>query len=135
MVCVCPSCSSLPTCETSHCTLPGPIRPDDTSSPPGASCTNTLPLTPLFLPDSGPGPDLLLFSPHRMGAPLLIGADNVLELKMDAANEGEGAYEAELAVHLPPGAHYMRALSNIEVSPPPEGHYWGPERCRSLFPP
>ncbi|XP_016057513.1 PREDICTED: integrin alpha-IIb [Miniopterus natalensis] len=49
-----------------------------------------------------------------MGAPLLIGADNVLELKMDAANEGEGAYEAELAVHLPPGAHYMRALSNIE---------------------
>lgn len=34
---------------------------------------------------------------------------------MDAANEGEGAYEAELAVHLPPGAHYMRAISNIEV--------------------
>ncbi|CAO2645565.1 Integrin alpha-IIb [Lemmus lemmus] len=47
-------------------------------------------------------------------SPLLIGADNVLELKIDAANEGEGAYEAELAVHLPPGAHYMRALSNIE---------------------
>lgn len=34
---------------------------------------------------------------------------------MDAANEGEGAYEAELAVHLPPGAHYMRAVSNVEV--------------------
>uniref|UniRef100_A0A8C0KCG6 Integrin subunit alpha 2b n=1 Tax=Canis lupus dingo TaxID=286419 RepID=A0A8C0KCG6_CANLU len=49
-----------------------------------------------------------------MGSPLLIGADNVLELQMDAANEGEGAYEAELAVHLPPGAHYMRAISNIE---------------------
>ncbi|KAM5213001.1 integrin alpha-IIb isoform 1-T1 [Hipposideros larvatus] len=48
------------------------------------------------------------------GSPLLIGADNVLELHMDAANEGEGAYEAELAVHLPPGAHYMRALSNME---------------------
>ncbi|XP_052613996.1 integrin alpha-IIb [Peromyscus californicus insignis] len=47
-------------------------------------------------------------------SPLLIGAENVLELKIDAANEGEGAYEAELAVHLPPGAHYMRALSNIE---------------------
>ncbi|GAB1296905.1 Integrin alpha-IIb [Apodemus speciosus] len=47
-------------------------------------------------------------------SPLLIGADNVLELKIDAANDGEGAYEAELAVHLPPGAHYMRALSNIE---------------------
>lgn len=38
---------------------------------------------------------------------------------MDAANEGEGAYEAELAVYLPPGAHYMRAVSNIEVSPHP----------------
>lgn len=48
------------------------------------------------------------------GAPLLIGADNVLELKMDAANEGEGAYEAELAVHLPQGAHYMRAISNVQ---------------------
>lgn len=47
-------------------------------------------------------------------SPLLIGADNVLELKIDAANEGEGAYEAELAVHLPSGAHYMWALSNVE---------------------
>ncbi|KAG8505009.1 Integrin alpha-IIb [Galemys pyrenaicus] len=47
-------------------------------------------------------------------SPLLIGADNVLELRMEAANEGEGAYEAELAVHLPPGAHYMRALSDME---------------------
>ncbi|XP_070339468.1 integrin alpha-IIb isoform X2 [Equus asinus] len=48
------------------------------------------------------------------GSPLLIGADNVLKLQMDATNEGEGAYEAELAVQLPPGAHYMQALSNIE---------------------
>ncbi|XP_037348627.1 integrin alpha-IIb [Talpa occidentalis] len=48
------------------------------------------------------------------GSPLLIGADNVLELRMEAANEGEGAYEAELAAHLPPGAHYMRALSDTE---------------------
>ncbi|KAM4842872.1 integrin alpha-IIb [Thomomys bottae] len=47
-------------------------------------------------------------------SPLLIGADNILELQMDAVNEGEGAYEAELAVHLPPGAHYMRAFSNME---------------------
>nr|KAF6309021.1 integrin subunit alpha 2b [Pipistrellus kuhlii] len=46
--------------------------------------------------------------------PLLIGADNVLELKIDAANEGEGAYEAELAVHLPDGAHYMRAVSDVQ---------------------
>ncbi|XP_077020275.1 integrin alpha-IIb [Tamandua tetradactyla] len=48
------------------------------------------------------------------GSPLLIGADNVLQLQMAAANEGEGAYEAELAVRLPPGAHYMRALSDLE---------------------
>lgn len=40
---------------------------------------------------------------------------------MDATNEGEGAYEAELAVQLPPGAHYMQALSNIEVRPLPRG--------------
>lgn len=43
----------------------------------------------------------------------------MLQLQMEAANDGEGAYEAELAVHLPPGAHYMRALSNIEVRPHP----------------
>ncbi|XP_062030824.1 integrin alpha-IIb [Lepus europaeus] len=48
------------------------------------------------------------------GSPLLIGADNVLELQMVAANDGEGAYEAELAVHLPLGAHYMRAVSTME---------------------
>ncbi|XP_053426305.1 integrin alpha-IIb [Nycticebus coucang] len=47
-------------------------------------------------------------------SPLLVGADNVLELQMDAANKGEGAYEAELAVHLPSGAYYMHALSNVE---------------------
>nr|XP_012642183.1 integrin alpha-IIb isoform X1 [Microcebus murinus] len=48
------------------------------------------------------------------GSPLLVGADNVLELQMDAANKGEGAYEAELATRLPAGAHYMQALSNVE---------------------
>lgn len=36
---------------------------------------------------------------------------------MVAANEGEGAYEAQLAVHLPTGAHYMRAISDIKVRP------------------
>lgn len=83
-----------------------------------------------------PASSALLPSPHRKGSPLLIGADNVLELQMEAANEGEGAYEAELAVYLPPGAHYMRALSNIEVRHPPplphQGHYLGPGRCWSL---
>lgn len=77
------------------------------------------PLSPVLPPDSGPEPGLFLLSSRRTGSPLLIGADNVLELKMDAANEGEGAYEAELAVHLPLGAHYMRALSDVEVRAPP----------------
>lgn len=48
------------------------------------------------------------------GSPLMIGADNVLQLQVNAANEGEGAYEAELVVHLPPGAHYMQAFGNME---------------------
>ncbi|XP_003997036.4 integrin alpha-IIb [Felis catus] len=56
----------------------------------------------------------LQLTANVMGAPLLIGADNVLKLQMDAVNEGEGAYEAELVVRLPPGAHYMRAIGNIE---------------------
>ncbi|XP_043440653.1 integrin alpha-IIb [Prionailurus bengalensis] len=56
----------------------------------------------------------LQLTANVMGSPLLIGADNVLKLQMDAVNEGEGAYEAELVVHLPPGAHYMRAIGNIE---------------------
>ncbi|XP_063107778.1 integrin alpha-IIb isoform X2 [Cavia porcellus] len=55
----------------------------------------------------------LLLNATVVGAPLLIGADNLLELHVATANEGEGAYEAELAVLLPPGAHYMRALSDV----------------------
>ncbi|KAM6163562.1 integrin alpha-IIb [Rhynchocyon petersi] len=58
-------------------------------------------------------PQLQLTASVR-GSPLLIGPENVLELQMNATNEGEGAYEAELAVQLPLGAHYMRAVSNIE---------------------
>ncbi|XP_032704942.1 LOW QUALITY PROTEIN: integrin alpha-IIb [Lontra canadensis] len=56
----------------------------------------------------------LQLSASMMGSPLLIGANNVLELRMVAANEGEGAYEAQLAVHLPAGAHYMRAISDVK---------------------
>ncbi|XP_027729022.1 integrin alpha-IIb [Vombatus ursinus] len=48
------------------------------------------------------------------GSPLFIGADNVLEMRMSASNEGEGAYEAELAVYLPQGAHFMQALSDVK---------------------
>ncbi|XP_004621085.2 integrin alpha-IIb [Sorex araneus] len=61
-------------------------------------------------------PQLEVTANVTTGSPLLIGADNVLELQLQAANKGEGAYEAELAVHLPPGAHYMRALSNMKGS-------------------
>uniref|UniRef100_A0A8D1X1N6 Integrin subunit alpha 2b n=1 Tax=Sus scrofa TaxID=9823 RepID=A0A8D1X1N6_PIG len=56
----------------------------------------------------------LQLSANTTGSPLLVGADNVLELHVVAANEGEGAHEAELVVHLPPGAHYMQALSNTK---------------------
>lgn len=95
-----------PASARSHC-----VRGSPTLS---ALSLRALPESPLLLLASGPKPST---SPHthRGDSPLLIGADNVLELKIDAANEGEGAYEAELAVHLPPGAHYMRALSNVEV--------------------
>lgn len=58
----------------------------------------------------------------------------MLELHVVAANEGEGAHEAELVVHLPPGAHYMQALSNTKVRPPlwgAGGHYLGPGRHRN----
>ncbi|XP_023573970.1 integrin alpha-IIb isoform X2 [Octodon degus] len=56
---------------------------------------------------------LLRLNASAAGAPLLIGAENLLEVRVAAANEGEGAYEAELAVQLPPGAHYVRALSDV----------------------
>ncbi|XP_036614055.1 integrin alpha-IIb [Trichosurus vulpecula] len=49
-----------------------------------------------------------------MTGSLFIGADNVLELRVNASNEGEGAYEAELAVHLPQGAHFMQAQSDVK---------------------
>ncbi|XP_068118181.1 integrin alpha-IIb-like [Hyperolius riggenbachi] len=42
--------------------------------------------------------------------PLVIGGDNVVLIDFNATNLGEGAYEAELHVWLPPGAHYMKAL-------------------------
>ncbi|KYO46606.1 integrin alpha-V isoform C [Alligator mississippiensis] len=47
---------------------------------------------------------------------LLIGAENMVHIKADAANEGEGAFEAELQVQLPPSAHYQRAVSNMQVT-------------------
>ncbi|XP_077316229.1 integrin alpha-IIb-like [Lithobates pipiens] len=46
--------------------------------------------------------------------PLVIGADNLVQIHFDAGNLGEGAYEAELHATLPPGAHYMQILGEAE---------------------
>uniref|UniRef100_A0A8C1JBM9 Integrin, alpha 8 n=1 Tax=Cyprinus carpio TaxID=7962 RepID=A0A8C1JBM9_CYPCA len=51
-------------------------------------------------------PDLKL-SAKMDRTELLIGDDNLLMLTIHAANEGEGAYEAELHVTLPPEADYI----------------------------
>ncbi|KAM9520726.1 integrin alpha-IIb [Guaruba guarouba] len=57
-------------------------------------------------------PDLLLAAdtPSRR---LLIGAEATLLLRARASNGGEGAFEAELRVLLPPGTHYQAARSSI----------------------
>uniref|UniRef100_A0A8C6JCX1 Integrin alpha-IIb n=1 Tax=Melopsittacus undulatus TaxID=13146 RepID=A0A8C6JCX1_MELUD len=57
-------------------------------------------------------PDLLLAveTPSRR---LLIGAEALLLLRANASNRGEGAFEAELRVLLPPGTHYQAARSSI----------------------
>ncbi|KAM6238640.1 integrin alpha-IIb [Porphyrio hochstetteri] len=44
---------------------------------------------------------------------LLIGAEAALRLRANASNGGEGAFEAELWVQLPPGTHYQAARSSI----------------------
>ncbi|XP_018410675.1 PREDICTED: integrin alpha-IIb-like [Nanorana parkeri] len=46
--------------------------------------------------------------------PLVIGDDNLAQIHFDAENLGEGAYEAELHVTLPPGAHYMQIEGETE---------------------
>ncbi|XP_054080584.1 LOW QUALITY PROTEIN: integrin alpha-IIb [Rissa tridactyla] len=57
-------------------------------------------------------PDLRLAAdtPSRR---LLVGAEAVLRLRANASNAGEGAFEAELRVQLPPGTHYQAARSSI----------------------
>ncbi|KAM9215014.1 LOW QUALITY PROTEIN: integrin alpha-IIb [Leptosomus discolor] len=57
-------------------------------------------------------PDLRLAAdtPSRR---LLIGAEAALRLRANASNAGEGAFEAELRVQLPPGTHYQAARSSI----------------------
>ncbi|KAG9474354.1 hypothetical protein GDO78_004576 [Eleutherodactylus coqui] len=44
--------------------------------------------------------------------PLVIGMDNLAQIQFGARNHGEGAYEAELHIWLPSGAHYVQVLSN-----------------------
>ncbi|KAM6399143.1 integrin alpha-IIb [Rhynochetos jubatus] len=58
-------------------------------------------------------PDLRLAAdtPSRR---LLIGAEAMLRLRANASNVGEGAFEAELRVQLPPGTHYQAARSSIQ---------------------
>ncbi|KAM9296272.1 integrin alpha-IIb-like [Gastrophryne carolinensis] len=46
--------------------------------------------------------------------PLVIGADNFIQITFTATNLGEGAYEAELRIWLPPGAHFMRVLGETK---------------------
>ncbi|XP_075299723.1 integrin alpha-IIb isoform X2 [Opisthocomus hoazin] len=57
-------------------------------------------------------PDLRLAAdtPSRR---LLVGAEAALSLRARASNAGEGAFEAELWVQLPPGTHYQAARSSV----------------------
>ncbi|XP_004918702.1 integrin alpha-IIb [Xenopus tropicalis] len=58
-------------------------------------------------------PDLHL-NANWSADPLLIGIDNLVHVQFNATNFGEGAYEAELHVWLPQGAHYMQVLGEAE---------------------
>lgn len=47
---------------------------------------------------------------------IYIGDDNPLTLTVKAQNQGEGAYEAELIVSIPPQADFIGVVRNNEVS-------------------
>lgn len=53
---------------------------------------------------------------YRDRTELIIGDDNLLMLTINVANEGEGAYEAELHVTLPPEADYIGVERRREVN-------------------
>lgn len=53
--------------------------------------------------------------PPRPSRALLMGAEAALGLRVVAGNMGEGAFETELRVQLPPGTHYQAARSSIPV--------------------
>ncbi|KAM3923872.1 integrin alpha-IIb [Leptodactylus fuscus] len=58
-------------------------------------------------------PDLYLKA-NWSEEPLVIGIDNLAQIHFHAGNLGEGAYEAELYIWLPSGAHYMQVLSETK---------------------
>ncbi|XP_030077680.1 integrin alpha-IIb isoform X2 [Microcaecilia unicolor] len=58
-------------------------------------------------------PDLRL-SAKKIKDPLLIGDDNIIQILFNASNEGEGAYETELYVHLPTEAHFVQTVWDME---------------------
>ncbi|XP_069490382.1 integrin alpha-IIb isoform X2 [Ambystoma mexicanum] len=58
-------------------------------------------------------PDLQL-STDRIQSPLLIGDENLVQILFNATNSGEGAYEAELHVHLPLNAHFSQVIRDTE---------------------
>ncbi|XP_060757881.1 integrin alpha-IIb isoform X2 [Neoarius graeffei] len=58
-------------------------------------------------------PELNLTAEARTD-PILIGDENPALLIITAENHGEGAYETELFVHLPPQTHYQGVLSDEE---------------------
>ncbi|KAM9457395.1 integrin alpha-IIb [Clarias gariepinus] len=58
-------------------------------------------------------PELILSAMARTD-PLLIGDENPALLIITAENRGEGAYETELYVRLPPQTHYQGVLSDEE---------------------
>lgn len=47
---------------------------------------------------------------------MVIGDDNLVMLTITAANQGEGAYEAELHTLIPPEADYVGVERRLEVS-------------------
>ena len=49
---------------------------------------------------------------------IYIGDDNPLTLEVTAENRGEGAYEAELHVFIPPQADFTGVVRNSEVYTP-----------------
>lgn len=62
---------------------------------------------------------------------IYIGDDNPLTLAVTAENSGEGAYEAELHVIMPPQADFIGVVRNSEVSEAADGEPWQPF-CISL---